>query len=65
MTGAVWDPDLEAVDALRALISGDAPFDIADTDEFIEGRVAGLDQASSPSSGAASSPSRATSTCTA
>jgi DNA-nicking Smr family endonuclease len=40
---AFWDPDLEAVDALRALVSGDAPFDLSDTDEFIEGRVAGLD----------------------
>jgi DNA-nicking Smr family endonuclease len=38
-----WHPDLEAVDALRALVSGDAPFDLSDTDEFIEGRVAGLD----------------------
>jgi DNA-nicking Smr family endonuclease len=38
-----WDPDLEAVDALRALVSGDAPFDLADGDEFIEGKVAGLD----------------------
>jgi DNA-nicking Smr family endonuclease len=38
-----WHPDLEAVDALRALVSGDAPFDLADSDEFIEGRVAGLD----------------------
>ena len=42
--GRVWDPELEAIDALRALISGDAPFDISDSDEFIEGRVAGLDQ---------------------
>jgi DNA-nicking Smr family endonuclease len=42
--GPVWHPDLEAIDALRALISGDAPFDIADSDEFIEGRVSGLDQ---------------------
>jgi DNA-nicking Smr family endonuclease len=41
--GPIWDPDLEAVDALRALISGDAPFDISDSDEFIEGRVTGLD----------------------
>ena len=41
--GAVWDPELEAVDALRALISGDAPFDISDSDEFIEGRVTGID----------------------
>jgi DNA-nicking Smr family endonuclease len=45
VTGPVRHPDLEAVDALRALISGDAPFDIADTDEFIEGRVTCLDQA--------------------
>lgn len=43
--GEVWDPDLEAVDALRALISGDAPFDISDSDEFIEGRVTGIDPA--------------------
>jgi len=42
--GEVWHPDLEAIDALRALVSGDAPFDLADTDEFIEGRVAGMDQ---------------------
>lgn len=41
--GAVWDPELEAVDALRALISGDAPFDVSDSDEFIEGRVTGID----------------------
>ncbi len=44
-SGAVWHPDLEAIDALRALISGDAPFDIQDSDEYIEGRVAGIDQA--------------------
>jgi DNA-nicking Smr family endonuclease len=37
-----WHPDLDAVDALRALVSGDAPFDLADSDEFIEGRVAGV-----------------------
>ena len=41
--GAFWHPDLEAVDALRALVQGDAPFDLADGDEFVEGRVAGLD----------------------
>jgi DNA-nicking Smr family endonuclease len=41
----VWYADLEAIDELRALVSGDAPFDVADSDEFIEGRVAGLDQA--------------------
>jgi DNA-nicking Smr family endonuclease len=38
-----WHPDLEAVDQLRALVSGDAPFDLSDGDEFVEGRVAGLD----------------------
>ncbi|GAO04214.1 Smr/MutS family protein [Anaeromyxobacter sp. PSR-1] len=42
--GAHWHPDLEAIDALRALVSGDAPFDLSDSDEYIEGRVAGLDQ---------------------
>jgi DNA-nicking Smr family endonuclease len=40
---AFWDPELEAIDELRALVSGDAPFDLADSDEFIEGKVAGLD----------------------
>jgi DNA-nicking Smr family endonuclease len=40
-----YDPDLDALDELRALVSGDSPFDLADTEEFIEGRVAGLDQA--------------------
>lgn len=40
---AFWHPDLDAVDELRALVSGDAPFDLADSDEFIEGRVAGVD----------------------
>ncbi len=38
-----WHPDLEAVDQLRALVSGDAPFDLTDSDEFIEGKIAGLD----------------------
>jgi DNA-nicking Smr family endonuclease len=37
-----WHPDLEAVDALRALVSGEAPFDLSDGDEFIEGRAAGV-----------------------
>jgi len=40
---AFWDPDLEAVDALRALVNGDGPFDLADGDEFIEGRAPGVD----------------------
>jgi DNA-nicking Smr family endonuclease len=39
-----WHPDLDAVDELRALVNGDAPFDLSDSDEFIEGKVAGLDQ---------------------
>ncbi len=38
-----WHPDLDALRALEALVSGDAPFDVADSDEFIEGRVPGLD----------------------
>jgi len=41
--GVFWDPDLEAVDALRALVNGDGPFDLADGDEFIEGRAPGVD----------------------
>ncbi|HEX9244166.1 MAG TPA: Smr/MutS family protein [Anaeromyxobacter sp.] len=38
-----WHPDLDAIDELRALVRGDAPFDLSDGDEFIEGKVAGLD----------------------
>jgi DNA-nicking Smr family endonuclease len=38
-----WHPDLEALRELEALVSGEAPFDIADSDEFIEGCVSGLD----------------------
>jgi DNA-nicking Smr family endonuclease len=38
-----WHPDLDALRALEALVSGEAPFDLADSDEFIEGRVPGLD----------------------
>ena len=37
------DPDLEAYDELRALVTGEVPFDIADADEFIEGHARGLD----------------------
>jgi DNA-nicking Smr family endonuclease len=44
-SGSFYHPDLEAIDALRALVSGEAPFDLSDSDEFIEGRVAGLDGA--------------------
>ena len=36
---AFWHPDLDALRELEALVSGEAPFDIADSDEFIEGRV--------------------------
>jgi len=39
----VWYADLEAIDELRALVSGDAPFDISDGDEFIEGKAPGID----------------------
>jgi len=38
-----WHPDLDAIRALEALVSGEAPFDLTDSDEFIEGRVPGLD----------------------
>ena len=40
-----WHPDLDAIDELRALVRGDAPFDLSDSDEFVEGWVAGLDPA--------------------
>src|SRR5512137_1826253 len=42
-TPAFWHPDLDALKELEALVSGEAPFDIADGDEYIEGRVSGLD----------------------
>jgi DNA-nicking Smr family endonuclease len=38
-----WHPDLDAIRELEAIVSGEAPFDISDSDEFIEGRVSGLD----------------------
>jgi DNA-nicking Smr family endonuclease len=44
-TDRFWHPDLDAIQALEALVSGEAPFDLADSDEFIEGRVPGLDPA--------------------
>jgi len=37
------DPELAAYDELRALVNGAAPFDITDSDEFIEGSARGLD----------------------
>jgi hypothetical protein len=42
-TPEFWHPDLDAIRELEALVSGEAPFDIEDSDEFIEGRVSGLD----------------------
>jgi DNA-nicking Smr family endonuclease len=45
LPGEFWHPDLDALRELEALVSGEAPFDLADTDEFIEGRVPGLDPA--------------------
>jgi len=38
-----WHPDLDAIRELEALVSGEAPFDLSDSDEFIEGWVPGLD----------------------
>jgi DNA-nicking Smr family endonuclease len=40
---AELDPDLEVYDELRALVTGEVPFEIADSDEFIEGHARGLD----------------------
>jgi DNA-nicking Smr family endonuclease len=37
------DPDLDALEELRALVDGERPFDLSDTEEFIEGWVSGLD----------------------
>jgi DNA-nicking Smr family endonuclease len=44
-SGPFWHPDLDALKELEALVSGEAPFDLADSDEFIEGRMPGLDVA--------------------
>ena len=44
-TPAFWHADLDALKELEALVSGEAPFDISDSDEYIEGRVSGLDPA--------------------
>ncbi len=38
------DPDAEAYAALADLVSGNGAFDIADTDEYVEGHVAGFDR---------------------
>jgi DNA-nicking Smr family endonuclease len=40
----VVDDDAETLARLAELVSGDGPFDIADTDEFIEGSAPGLDR---------------------
>jgi len=40
-----WHPDLDALKALEALVSGEAPFDLSDSDEFVEGCVPGFDRA--------------------
>jgi DNA-nicking Smr family endonuclease len=37
------DPEIDAYEELRALVNGSGPFDVADSDEFIEGCVHGLD----------------------
>lgn len=39
-----WHPDLDAIDQLRAIVNGEAPFDLSDSDEFIEGKIPGVDQ---------------------
>jgi len=38
------DPDAEAYEALSKFVTGEVPFDIADTDEYIEGHVEGFDR---------------------
>lgn len=40
---AVTHPDAEALAELCDLVSGSAPFDISDSDEYVEGLVAGVD----------------------
>jgi DNA-nicking Smr family endonuclease len=39
-----YHPDLDALEELRALVQGERPFDISDSDEFVEGAVDGLDR---------------------
>jgi DNA-nicking Smr family endonuclease len=41
---AVTDPDAEALAELSDLVMGNAPFDLANSVEFVEGAVAGLDR---------------------
>lgn len=40
----IRDEEEEVVDTLFELVAGSGPFDIADTDEYVEGAVAGLDK---------------------
>jgi DNA-nicking Smr family endonuclease len=40
---AVTDPDAEALAELCDLVGGAAPFDISDSDEYVEGAIVGLD----------------------
>lgn len=40
---AVTDPEAEALAELCDLVSGSAPFDISDSDEYVEGGVVGVD----------------------
>ncbi len=39
----IIDEEEEALDVLCELVAGSGPFDVADSDEYIEGAVAGLD----------------------
>jgi DNA-nicking Smr family endonuclease len=40
---AQLDPEIAAYEELRALVRGEAPFDLSNSDEFIEGSARGLD----------------------
>lgn len=40
----VTHPDGEVLDELAGLVAGTAPFDIADSDEYVEGAAAGVDR---------------------
>jgi DNA-nicking Smr family endonuclease len=40
----IADPDIEVIEALTKLVDGSGSFDIADTTEYLEGAVAGLDR---------------------
>jgi DNA-nicking Smr family endonuclease len=40
----IYDEDAEALAELASIVDGEGKFDIADTDEFIEGSITGLDR---------------------